>query len=234
MTLAQNKALALRSWEELVNRRISDLQIGEKLALAFVDIDHFKQVNDLYGHAVGDGLLVWVADRMRSQIRGSDLIGRISGDVRSFEGEVGVVTSRSHASAEGVSFTGSPVLWSPELGVEVCHDMPTALRGADVVMSLRMKHEYLKDHFVPNLDEYTKRFFISERLLSAHAPECVVLAPGPFVRGVEIESGVIDGPRSLYAKQVENGVAVRMAVLFLMVVARGDEQVVEEHPGAQA
>ncbi|MFN8389040.1 MAG: aspartate carbamoyltransferase catalytic subunit [Bdellovibrionota bacterium] len=121
-----------------------------------------------------------------------------------------------------------------ELGVEVCHDMPTALKGADVVMSLRMKHEYLKDHFVPNLDEYTKRFFISEKLLAAHAPKSVVLAPGPFVRGVEIESGVIDGPRSLYERQVENGVAVRMAVLFLMVVARGDEQVVEEHPRAQA
>lgn len=108
-----------------------------------------------------------------------------------------------------------------DLGAEVYDDMGAALDGADVVMSLRMKHEYLKDHFVPNLDEYTRRFYISERVLAKHAPGSVVLAPGPFIRGVEIDSGVIDGPRSLYARQVGNGVAVRMAVLFLMVVARG-------------
>ncbi len=107
-----------------------------------------------------------------------------------------------------------------ELGAEVYDDMEAALDGADIVMSLRMKHEYLKDHFIPNLDEYTRRFFISEKLLKRCAPNSVVLAPGPFIRGTEIESQVIDGPRSLYAQQVGNGVAVRMAVLFLMVVAR--------------
>lgn len=110
-----------------------------------------------------------------------------------------------------------------DLGAEVFHEMGPALEGADVVMSLRMKHEYLKDHFVPNLDEYTRRFYISEKLLEKYAPSSVVLAPGPYIRGVEIDTGVIDGPRSLYAKQVSNGVAVRMAVLFLMVVARGEQ-----------
>ncbi|MBL8612256.1 MAG: hypothetical protein JNL38_33250 [Myxococcales bacterium] len=59
------------------------------------------------------------ADKLGKILQSIPELGRISGDVRSFEGEVGVVTSRSHASAEGVSFTGSPVLWSPELGVEV-------------------------------------------------------------------------------------------------------------------
>lgn len=107
-----------------------------------------------------------------------------------------------------------------DLGAEVYHDMPSALEGADVVMSLRMKHEYLKDHFIPNLDEYTKRFYISEKLLEKYAPKSVILAPGPYIRGVEIDSPVIDGPRSLYAKQVFNGVSVRMAALLLMVTAR--------------
>ncbi len=107
-----------------------------------------------------------------------------------------------------------------DLGAEIYYDMAPALEGADIVMSLRMKHEYLKDHFIPNLDEYTKRFYISERLLSKYAPNCMVLAPGPYIRGVEIDSPVIDGPRSLYAKQVFNGVAVRMAVLLLMITAR--------------
>lgn len=114
-----------------------------------------------------------------------------------------------------------------ELGVEVYDDMAPALKDADVVMSLRMKHEYLKDHYVPNLDEYTRRFYISERVLAAHAPNAKVLAPGPFIRGTEIDSGVIDGPRSLYWQQVSNGVAVRMAVLFLLSVGRGERPEIE-------
>ena len=104
------------------------------------------------------------------------------------------------------------------MGVEVHHHMETALPGSDVVMSLRMKHEYLKDFFIPNLQEYTDQYFISERVLEKYCPQCVVLAPGPFIRGVEIDSRVIDGPRSLYMAQVGNGVAVRMAVLLLLSV----------------
>lgn len=102
------------------------------------------------------------------------------------------------------------------LGVEVFHHMEAALPGSDVVMSLRMKHEYLKDYFVPNLEEYSARYYIDEKLLSKYCPGCIVLAPGPFIRGVEIDTPVIDGPRSLYAKQVSNGVAVRMAVMYLL------------------
>ncbi len=77
----QLTGLANRLWiETLVNERISTLKPGEKLALAFMDIDHFKQVNDFYGHAVGDALLKAVADRLRADIRADDLVGRISGD----------------------------------------------------------------------------------------------------------------------------------------------------------
>lgn len=108
-----------------------------------------------------------------------------------------------------------------DLGAEVFCDLAAALKDADVVVSLRMKHEYAAEAVIPNLDEYTRRFYISERVLAAHAPNCVVLSPGPFIRGVEIDSTVIDGPRSLYHRQVANGVAVRMAALFLMVAARG-------------
>ena len=94
----QLTGLANRSFiEELVNDRIAALRPGEKLALAFVDIDHFKQVNDLYGHSVGDALLMGVADRMRSQIRGSDLIGRISGD--EFVIALAPIEQRSEVSA---------------------------------------------------------------------------------------------------------------------------------------
>ncbi len=105
-------------------------------------------------------------------------------------------------------------------GAEIHYDMETALEGADVVMSLRMKHEYLKDLFVPNLDEYSKKYIVSERLLARYAPNSMVLAPGPMIRGIEITSEVADGPRSLISRQVTNGVAVRMALLYVLGARR--------------
>jgi aspartate carbamoyltransferase catalytic subunit len=103
-----------------------------------------------------------------------------------------------------------------ELGVEVYYDMREALSDANVVMSLRVKFEYLKNLHIPSLDEYARKYCITEKILNECAPESIVLAPGPFVRGVEIASEVVDGPRSLISMQVSNGVAVRMAVLFLL------------------
>lgn len=107
------------------------------------------------------------------------------------------------------------------LGVEVHHHLETALEGADVVVSLRMKHEYVGDQYVPNLDEYSQKYIVSEKMLAKYAPDSVVLAPGPMIRGIEITSEVADGPRSLIKQQVTNGVAVRMAILFLMCAGRG-------------
>ena len=115
-----------------------------------------------------------------------------------------------------------------ELGVEVHHHMEPALEGADVVMSLRMKHEYLKDYFVPNLDEYSRKFIVKEDLLAKYAPDCVVVSPGPFIRGIEITTEVADGPRSLILDQVNNGVAVRMATLFLLCVGRSSSEAISE------
>jgi aspartate carbamoyltransferase catalytic subunit len=121
-----------------------------------------------------------------------------------------------------------PTLAHPDfesLGVSVFHHMEEALPGSDVVMSLRMKHEYQKDTYIPNLDEYSKRFIISEKVLSRYCPEAMVLAPGPIIRGVEITSEVADGPRSLILKQVTNGVAVRMAMLFLLATGKTTEEI---------
>ncbi len=129
-----------------------------------------------------------------------------------------------------VRVVAPPTLAHPhfkELGVSVYHHMEEALPGSDVVMSLRMKHEYQKDTYIPNLDEYSKRFIISEKILSRYCPEAKVLAPGPIIRGVEITSEVADGPRSLILKQVNNGVAVRMAVLFLLTRGTAHESITD-------
>ncbi len=158
-------------------------------------------------------ILVMVGDCLRSRVARSNIIlHRILGNK--------------------VRLVGPPTLILPafkELGVECHHHMESALEGADVVMSLRMKMEYLAEAFVPNADEYARKYCITERLLSSYAPDSIVLAPGPFIRGTEISSEVIDGPRSRYADQVANGVAVRMAVLFLLMKGMGERVTVEEH-----
>jgi aspartate carbamoyltransferase catalytic subunit len=77
-----------------------------------------------------------------------------------------------------------------------------------------MQLERQGNFFVPTLDDYTRRFCVTEKLLKHVAPHAVVLHPGPMNRGVEIASDVADGPRSLIGSQVNMGVAVRMAVLF--------------------
>jgi aspartate carbamoyltransferase catalytic subunit len=122
-----------------------------------------------------------------------------------------------------VRLIGPPTLVPTDFGavfgspsVTIVNDIREGLEGLDVVVCLRMQLERQSEHFVPNLDEYSKEFCVSERLLREHAPESVVLHPGPMNRGTEITGEVADGPRSLIRRQVNNGVAVRMAALYLL------------------
>lgn len=98
--------------------------------------------------------------------------------------------------------------------LRVTHNLKEGLEGADVVMCLRMQLERQGQFFVPDLEDYTRRFCVSENILRECAPNSIVLHPGPMNRGVEITTEVADGPRSLIGTQVSMGVAVRMAVLF--------------------
>ncbi len=98
--------------------------------------------------------------------------------------------------------------------IKIFHDLESGIRDADVVMCLRMQLERQEEHFVPSLQEYTDQYCVTEKKLRLFAPQSVVLHPGPVNRGLEISSEVVDGHRSLVEQQVNNGVAVRMAVLF--------------------
>jgi aspartate carbamoyltransferase catalytic subunit len=101
------------------------------------------------------------------------------------------------------------------LGVSVFHDFAEALSGADVVMTLRIQHERLVNALLPNTREYSRTFGLDARRLALAAEDAIVMHPGPLNRGVEISDDVADGPRSVVLNQVESGVAVRMAVLYL-------------------
>lgn len=93
-------------------------------------------------------------------------------------------------------------------------DLGDGLRGADVVMALRIQRERIGSlEGIPGIDEYFASYGVSEQRLAIAAPDAIVMHPGPMNRGIEIESGLADGPRSVITRQVTNGVAIRMAVL---------------------
>ena len=98
-------------------------------------------------------------------------------------------------------------------GVEVFRDMNAGVRGADVVMMLRLQMERMGGAFVPSLREYYNFFGLTEAKLAEANKGALVMHPGPMNRGVEIDSSVADGAQSVIREQVEMGVAVRMAVL---------------------
>jgi aspartate carbamoyltransferase catalytic subunit len=102
------------------------------------------------------------------------------------------------------------------VGVRVCHDLKEAVRNADVVNILRIQHERQTAGFFPSTGEYAKFFGINEETLKYMKKDVLIMHPGPINRDVELSTGVADGPQSVILEQVTNGLAVRMAVLFLV------------------
>ncbi len=103
-----------------------------------------------------------------------------------------------------------------EMGVQVFNRVEDAIQWADVLNILRLQLERMQGGFVPSLREYNRIYGVSSERLRAAEHELLILHPGPMNRGVEIDSDVADGPHSVILKQVTNGVAVRMAVLYLL------------------
>jgi len=105
------------------------------------------------------------------------------------------------------------------MGVEVSFDLEKAIADADVIYSLRMQFERQQANFVPSLAEYIKLFGLTTERLKKARKDCIVMHPGPINRGIEMTSEVADSPMSVILDQVTNGVAVRMAIMFLLARA---------------
>jgi aspartate carbamoyltransferase catalytic subunit len=103
-----------------------------------------------------------------------------------------------------------------EEGVIVERNIEDALEGADVVMILRIQRERQDAAFFPSMREYAVHYGLNLKRLESAASDAIVMHPGPMNRGIEIASDVADGARSLILEQVSNGLAVRMAVLYLL------------------
>ena len=106
--------------------------------------------------------------------------------------------------------------YAKSLGVKVSHNLEEALQWADVVNSLRVQNERMDVSYFPSTREYAKLFGINREILSKLDKELIIMHPGPINRGVEITSEVADSEQAIILDQVENGVAIRMAVMYLL------------------
>lgn len=135
------------------------------------------------------------------------------------------------ALGANVTLIAPPTLLPPSLAgwpVEVSHDLDEELPKLDALYLLRMQQERQSETLLPSLREYSAGYGLTARRAQLLADHAVILHPGPMNRGVEIAAEVADSPNSVITQQVANGVAVRMAVLFLLLAAEGGEEPTDE------
>ena len=131
----------------------------------------------------------------------------------------------ARSAAEGLTIMGvgelrlvSPPALAPDPdempGAKILHSLDDGIRGADVVMALRIQRERIGSlDGIPGIDEYFANYGISHERMRLAAPDAIIMHPGPMNRGIEIESSLADSPQSVITKQVTNGLAIRMAIL---------------------
>ncbi|MBM3875598.1 MAG: aspartate carbamoyltransferase catalytic subunit [Verrucomicrobia bacterium] len=127
-----------------------------------------------------------------------------------------------------VTLCGPPTLVPPvfkQLGCEVTWDVNEAIRDADVINLLRIQHERQRRTTFPSIGEYASLFGLNRARMARTKDDVLIMHPGPINRGVEIDSETADGARSVILEQVTNGLAVRMAVLFLINGGKGPQEI---------
>ena len=119
-----------------------------------------------------------------------------------------------------VTLCGPPTLLPDEMAelpsVNLEHNIERAIEGADVAMALRLQKERQQGGLLPSIEEYVKLYQLTEERLAKAKPEALVMHPGPVNEDIEIASAIVHGPRSVINEQVSNGVAVRMALLYIV------------------
>ena len=122
--------------------------------------------------------------------------------------------------ASEIRVVGPRTLLPPDaesLGVKVFVDLEQGLKDVDVVIMLRLQRERMNGAFIPSEHEYFAKFGLTEERLKVARPDAIIMHPGPINRGIEIESKVADGPRSVILQQVTAGISIRMAVMSMVM-----------------
>lgn len=174
----------------------------------------------------GDGLHEHPTQALLDMFTVREVKGRLDGLKVAIVGDIAhsrVARSNIHGFTKmgsKVTVAGPATLLPPyleTLGVRVCHSLEEAVAGADVIMMLRLQLERMEQMFFSTLREYSARFGLAPRHLALAKDDVIIMHPGPMNRGVEISPEVADGPHSVILEQVTNGVAVRMAVMLLLI-----------------
>ena len=150
---------------------------------------------------IGGLKVVIIGDIAHSRVARSDIIGLLKMGAQ-------------------VTVSGPPTLIPKgieAMGVSIISDPASAVKDCDVIMLLRVQFERQSKLLFPSIREYSTYFGLNENVLKSAKKDVIVMHPGPLNRGVEISNGVADGPYSVILDQVANGVAVRMAVLYLLI-----------------
>ncbi len=161
-----------------------------------------------------------IRERLGS-VKGKKVV--IIGDIKHSRVALSNIYCLNKLGAE-VKLCGPPTLmpkYIESLGVTVEHDLRKALEWCDVANVLRIQLERQQTKFFPSLREYTLYYGLTREVLNSLSKPIVIMHPGPINRGVEISSDIADSEHSIILQQVENGVAVRMAVLYLLADQRG-------------
>ncbi len=173
----------------------------------------------------GDGLHEHPTQALLDVFTARQSLGRLDGRVVAIVGDIAhsrVARSDIYAFSKlgaEVRVAGPPTMIPPgveALGVKPCYSIGEALEGADVIAMLRIQQERIEGALFPSVREYAQVFGLNQRTLALASPNAIVLHPGPINRGVEIAPEVADNEPSRILDQVTNGVAVRMAVLYLL------------------
>ena len=112
-----------------------------------------------------------------------------------------------------------------QMGCRVSYEVDEAIADADIINLLRIQHERQRKTMFPSINEYTSLFGLNKERLARTKPDAIIMHPGPINRGVEIDSEIADCGRSVILEQVTNGLAVRMAVLFLVNGGKGPQEI---------
>lgn len=174
----------------------------------------------------GDGTHEHPSQGLLDMMTVREHLGRLDGLKIAIIGDI--LHSRvAHSNILGFTRMGSRVsVYGPatllprgleQLGAQVCRSLEEAVKDADVVMTLRIQKERQNDPLFPSLREYAQKYGVTREVVDLARPTAIVMHPGPINRGVELMSDVADGPRSVILDQVTNGVAVRMALLYLVM-----------------
>jgi aspartate carbamoyltransferase catalytic subunit len=143
------------------------------------------------------------------------IIGDISHSRVAHSGIIGFTRMGSQVFVFGPATLVPPGL--EEMGVTVCTSMGEAVQDADVVMTLRIQKERLNDPLLPSFREYARQYGVTTAVAAQARPDALIMHPGPINRGIELMPDVADGPQSVILDQVTNGVAIRMALLYLVM-----------------